>query len=106
MTKCCGYGEFMLVYKDYTLADLYKQACLQFSVSSIQLFLDGPWERTRERIAIPNTDVITVRQFILENPAVPIYPVDIPVVYRIWYDSGHSCVGRHSCTGGPADVNV
>ena len=91
VTKTCGYSDFILMYKDNTLLDLYKNISLQFECRDIkQLFILN--ETTLERINIPITEKITLRQYISENNNTtlkPLYPVECPVVYRIYFDDGH-----------------
>ena len=86
LTKCCGYGEFMVICKDLTLADLYMHAVLEFCLPIEELYIEG-----REKLIIPNTETITIRQFILDNPTLfkPIYPIDAKVVYKLWYNDGY-----------------
>ena len=39
VTKCCGYSEFIAIYKDYTLCELYKNISLHFE-QPINNFID------------------------------------------------------------------
>lgn len=51
--------------------------------------------KTGKYIPVPMSSLKTIRQFVYENISaesrnlVPIYPIPIPVVYRIYLDDGH-----------------
>ena len=91
VTKTCGYSEFILIYKDNTLLDLYKNISLHFECIDIKkLYLLK--EETQEQINIPITEKITLRQYISANNNTilkPIYPIPCNIVYRIYFDDGH-----------------
>ena len=90
ITKCCGYSEFVSVYKDYTfLSDLYKNVHLQYHMNA----LNNLWiinNLSGERLLIPNDGNISLKEFILNNNNyfIPIYPLPSKVVYRIYFDEG------------------
>jgi hypothetical protein len=90
ITKCCGYSEFVSVYKEYTfLNDLYKNVHLQFHMNE----LNNLWiinRQTGERLLIPNDGNICLKDFILNNNNyfIPVYPLPAKVVYKIYFDSG------------------
>ena len=52
-------------------------------------------DKTGKYIPVPMSSLKTIRQFVYENISgesrnlVPIYPIPIPVVYRIYLDDGH-----------------
>jgi len=92
--KCCNYHELISMYKNQTLADLYKTAHLQFistcddnsSSRWVRMFLDS--ECT---IEIPNTCGTTVYKYFAHyrdtrsDIVSPEYPIPAPVVYKIYY---------------------
>ena len=85
-TKCCGYSEIILVYKQSYLEDMHKILKFHFG-SKFELYVGC----CNDRIIIPNDPNITVSDFIRTNADffIPIYPLPEPVVYRIYYDDGH-----------------
>ena len=93
LQKCCGYSEFLLVYKEQSLADLHNiVAChtmcrLENIRALFVLSSEG------EKIHIPPSNNITVNTFIRENTnnraILPVYPLPSKVVYRIIFDDGH-----------------
>ncbi len=91
VTKTCGYSDFILMYKDNSLLDLYKNISLHFECKDIkQLYILNV--ETNTKINIPITEKITIRQYITENNNTtlkPIYPMPCNIVYRIYFDDGH-----------------
>jgi len=95
ITKLCGYGQFITIFKRQTLLDLYKIISLHYECKDIkQLFFINT--RTNEKINIPITDEITIRDFLFSYTSTttqmikPIYPLSCKVVYRIYLDDGHT----------------
>jgi hypothetical protein len=95
ITKLCGYGEFLTIYKKQSLLDLYKTVSMQFECKDIkELFFIN--NCTNEKIRIPITDEITIWQFIFSHNSgasqviKPIYPVPCKIVYKIYFDDGHT----------------
>ena len=88
VTKCCGYSEFIAIYKDYTLCELYKNISLHFEQPINNLFVIN--KITDEKKQIPNNANITIRQFISSNSDFfkPEYPINANVVYKIYFDYG------------------
>ena len=94
LTKCCGYGTFTTIYKDETLIELYKRASIHFATNEIKsLYIITP---RNEKIIVPISGLTTFRQFLMSqimdsnNPnMVPIYPMPVHIVYRIYVDDGH-----------------
>lgn len=96
VTKSCGYGAFIMVYKDAPLADIHRFVSYEMGISpSRRLYFMNP--ETREEYDVPNTTMFTVRELIAKfqrNDAAtfqlrPIYEnVDSLVVYRLYYDDG------------------
>ena len=63
VTKPCGYGAFIMVYKDAPLADIHRFVSYEMSISpSRRLYFMNP--ETREEYDIPNTGIFTVRELI------------------------------------------
>ena len=96
MTKCCGYGFILPVYKNYTLNEFYHIMDLELShltISSIYLQnVNG------ERLEFPK-NTMTICDFINENRAwfIPIYPLPAKVVYKVFFDDGqHHTHESHS----------
>jgi hypothetical protein len=92
LQKCCGYSEFIIIYKEQSLADLYKiischTTCHISNIRDLFILSAG------ERIHIPPSNNITINTFIRENvnnhTIVPVYPLPDKVVYRIIFDDGH-----------------
>jgi len=101
VTKLCGYGEFLLVYKKQSLLDLYKTVSMQTECKDIkELFFMN--SITNEKIRVPITNEITIWEFIFSknngpNQAIkPIYPIPCKIVYRLYFDDGHTH-GDHAC---------
>ena len=59
-------------------------------------------DKTGKYIPVPISSIKRVRDFVFENTAKeprnmePVYPIPLPVVYKIYLDDGH-CHGGHSC---------
>ena len=94
VTKLCGYGEFNTIYKKQTLLDLYAIIMLQFDREIIQIFFLN--DITKEKITIPITNSITIQDFIFKYNSgteliiKPIYPIPCKIVYRLYFDDGHT----------------
>ena len=101
VTKSCGYGAFIMVYKDAPIADIHRFVSYEMGISpSRRLYFMNP--ETREEYDVPNTGLFTFRELITKfqrndaerNDAAsfqlrPIYEnVDSLVVYRLYYDDG------------------
>ena len=101
VTKLCGYGEFLLVYKKQSLLDLYRTVSMQTECKDIkELFFVN--SITNEKIRVPITNEITIWEFIFSknngpNQAIkPIYPIPCKIVYRLYFDDGHTH-GDNAC---------
>ena len=89
VTKMCGYSEFVLAYKDFSIAELIKTVSIQFQDSTIDsLCFKNP--ETDERRTISSTDSGTIREMIthFQNDETinlkPVYQnMEFFVVYRI-----------------------
>ena len=63
VTKSCGYGAFIMVYKDAPIADIHRFVSYEMSESpSRRLYFMNP--ETREEYDVPNTGQFTVRELI------------------------------------------
>ena len=95
ITKLCGHGQFITIFKKQTLLDLYKIISLYYNCKDIkQLFFINSC--TNQKIHIPITDLITIQEFLFTHNLgstqiiKPIYPIPCKVVYRIYFDDGHT----------------
>ena len=95
ITKLCGYSEFIFINKDESVLDLYKAISHQFECRDIKsLFLASGINR----YSIPLTNILSLRKFItdaqkdgmLRQFIIPVYQLPTPVVYRIYFDDGHT----------------
>lgn len=92
VTKNCGYSEFVLVYKDFSITELIKTVSIQFQDSTIDsLCFKNP--ETNERRTISSTDSGTIREMItqfqndetMQYATKPVYPnMEFFVVYRLY----------------------
>lgn len=88
VTKCCGYSEWVTVYKYMSLSQLYDNIKNQFGgIKPKQLCI---LDQNDNKIVLPESTEIGVRDFILNNANHfrPIYPMPASVVYRVYYDDG------------------
>jgi hypothetical protein len=90
VTKNCGYSEFVLVYKDFSFAELIKTVSIQFQDSTIDSLCFKNQE-TNERRTISSTDSGTIREIItqFQNDETmhlrPVYQnMEFFVVYRLY----------------------
>ena len=97
ITKKCGYSEFVLVYKDSPVSDLFTIASNQFSTNVNCLYFMNT--ETKQHYHILNTNRVSMRELItsfqqnteMQNFIEPIYKnVERWVVYRLFYDDGLS----------------
>jgi len=101
LTKCCGYGQLMTVFRECTLSELHKTVQMHMRVPTsmkMELYTLGVFG---ERIPIPNCPTIFLNSYIREYDARfrPVYPVPAKVVYRIFYDDGHVHTHTHDVSG-------
>ena len=94
VTKLCGYGEFMTVFKNQSLLDLYSTISYQFDNREIkELFFMN--DTTGEKIKVPISSTIRISDFISGHNVgpnlniKPIYPIPCKIVYRLYFDDGH-----------------
>lgn len=95
VTKLCGHGQFLTMFKKQTLIDLYKIISLHYECKDIKklFFINNC---TNEKIYIPITAEITIRDFLFSHNSgtvqiiKPVYPMPCKIVYRIYFDDGHT----------------
>ena len=80
VTKLCGYGEFLTIFKNQTLLELYSTISYQFDNKEIKsLFFVN--EITKDKIPVPISSTIRIKDFISSynsgsNLVIkPIYPM-------------------------------
>jgi hypothetical protein len=94
LTKLCGYGCFMPINKKSTLIDLYSSVSLLFEREILELFFMN--NNTNEKIKVPISGNMSILDFIFKHNSgsnlviKPIYPVPCKVVYRLYFDDGHT----------------
>ena len=81
VTKPCGYGEFVLIYKDMMVSEMIKVVATQFQDPSIHsLFFMNP-----DKHVVSITEPVTVRQMIQGMQLTTAYPgMEKFVVYRAY----------------------
>lgn len=89
IVKCCGYSEWISVYKKDTLKQLYHNLNIQFAnnnKTNNQLYM---MDNHFNKIYIENNDII-ISDFIRNHPLffTPIYPIPNWIVYRLYLDDG------------------
>ena len=93
-TKCCGYSDLIVTYKERSLVDLHRDIFDAFGSTqeTSQLYVLHKDVNITGRLVIPQDFILTTRSFIANNPDyfLPIYSLPSPVVYRIYLDDGHS----------------
>jgi len=94
ITKCCDYGEFVIIDKNATLSEFYDKVSRQFEcrdVKGLYIKTNSPI-LANSKINVPMTGLIKIKEFIAthhENMR-PVYGIPNPVVYKIYLDDGHS----------------
>ena len=84
--KCCGYSEWISVYKKDTLEHLYHNLNIQISNNNNKLFM---MDKNFNKVFIENTN-ISISDFIRNNPSffIPIYPIPNWIIYKLYLDDG------------------
>lgn len=84
---CCNYSFFLPMHQNYTLAEVYREVILGTEIHNVQLYVE---DSTSCRLYIHRDSDMTLHMFIRQNAGmfVPIYPLPMKVVYRIYYDDG------------------
>jgi hypothetical protein len=96
--KCCEYTEWITVYKNKTINDLYNNLYTQFHIqNNNKLFLYIMNEKGEKKL-LQNSDE-NLKEYIRTNPNYfkPIYPHPDWIVYPLYLDDG-SCHKDHSLT--------
>jgi hypothetical protein len=95
LTKLCGYGCFIPINKKASLINLYESVSLLFEREIMELFFRN--SETNEKIRLPISSQINLQDFIFKHNSIgsnlvikPIYPVPCSVVYRLYFDDGHT----------------
>lgn len=88
LTKCCNYKEWILIYKNYSCMDFFRNVKEQMQNNNIKLFVKDEFDN----VLFINESNLSVKQLILSNPHFfkPIYPLPHSVVYRVFVDDGHT----------------
>ena len=86
LTKCCNYTEWIIILKNYTIQDLYRQIKEIFKNHNIRLYVKDIYQNV---LQITESDM-TIRNLIHINPSFfkPVYPIPHAVVYKIYIDDG------------------
>jgi hypothetical protein len=92
LTKCCEYSFFSVFFRAYTLEDVYKHVLMEMPSNMIELYI---LSNTGEKMVIPRDNNIVLRDYVLSNNTwfKPIYDMPAKVVYRVYFDDGHT----HEC---------
>lgn len=96
LTKCCGYSEFITIYKNQTLADLYNNVSLEMQNKVDLLYVIDM--KTNEKVILENTSNVIIRNYIQNNAYLfkPVYPFPHQIVYRIYYRDNCSCLENNN----------
>ena len=96
--KCCEYTEWITVYKNMTIDDLYNNLYIQFhSQSNNKLFLYIMNENGEKKLLKRSDEVL--KEYIRTNQDYfkPIYPLPDWIVYPLYLDDG-TCHKDHTLT--------
>ena len=97
LRKCCGYKEWIMIYKSKTVKDLYDNLYCQLKIPTnrnppIRLFL----VKNEEKIEVVNDDTLLYDYICnYQDYLRAIYPLPCKVVYPLYIDDG-SCHDDHS----------
>ena len=100
VTKCCGYSNFITMYKNETLCHLYSRILEHFNLKSLKEVYFYPCNGCRVKIPLSNKSINAfVKENILCDPVKlvklePIYQLPNPVVYRLYIDEDMNCEGH------------
>jgi hypothetical protein len=99
VTKCCGYSTFITIYKHQSLLELYSNIINHFgNVEIKELFFITP-QNERINVPISNQSISDfVSSNVICNPIklVPVYPLPIPVIYKLFVNDTHC--NEHHCS--------
>jgi len=87
--KCCGYTEWISVYKKNTLEQLYDNLNIQFANNNTNINKLFSIDENGNKIFIDNNNLLVV-DFIRTHPLLfkPIYPIPNWIVYKLYLDDG------------------
>jgi hypothetical protein len=97
LTKCCGYSEFLPIFMNCKLSELYTNISYKLEIQKeVKLFAINT--STNEKLEIPNDNNVFIKNFLklYKNYFTPVYPVPAKVVYKIYYYSGCCHDSNHS----------
>jgi hypothetical protein len=83
--KCCGYTEWISVYKKDTLQQLYHNLNIQFNTNEKLIYKLYFIDNNGNKILVENNDTIA-SDFI--QYLKPIYPLPHWIVYKLYLDDG------------------
>jgi hypothetical protein len=93
VSKCCGYSSLVYVYKSANVIDLYNNIYHHFRCNQIvELYL---LNKDNLKISINDymdksmTEFIQILTDASNRILEPIYPLPLPVVYKLYLDDGH-----------------
>jgi hypothetical protein len=96
--KCCGYSEWISVYKKDTLRQLYNNLNIQFATNQKTIHKLYLINDEGGKILIENNDII-VSDII--KYLKPIYPMPHWIVYKLYLDDGnchnHHLIEKNNC---------
>lgn len=93
ITKLCGYSELMIIFKNFTLIDLYRHVSTEMECPGMEgLFFQKENHDDDGKLfeKIPLSSNMTIRDFINKHNLRPIYSIDKPCVYEIILKDGHN----------------
>ena len=90
--KCCGYSEWISVYKKDTIQQLYNNLNIQFATNKKSIYKLYFINNEGNKILVENNNMIVSE--IIKNLN-PIYPMPYWIVYKLYLDDG-TCHKHHS----------
>jgi hypothetical protein len=87
LTKTCGYSEWFLIMKSYTLKDVFRYVKTLLRTEKFKLYVKDSFNNT---CFLEESDY-ELNEFIRINHSFfrPIYDLPYQVVYRLYVDDGH-----------------
>jgi len=83
--KCCGYGEFVCVFKKDTLSEVSKMISKTFDYEARRLYVK---DQSGNILDLPLNSEEKLRDFMARNTRffTPVYPLPANVVYKVYYE--------------------